>query len=391
MWLTTVMASGILGLGTASAQGGAGALHGTVVDPLGARLEADVTLLRDGQPVEEGRTNATGEFAFDGLEAGRYEVEARADGFAAAMSKAVFVGASSRVRVEIALPIGSLRQFVVVTAAATELPEARVGSPVSVIDSGLLRELGKSDVLEAMRTIPGIQVLQTGQRGGTTNVFVRGGAANFNKVLIDGVPANDIGGAFNFGVLSAAGVDSVEVLRTANSVLHGSDALSGVINLTTPRGRSTQPELTYSIDGGNLGTVRHDLAVGGVVDRFDYFVDVSRFDTDNDLPNNAFQNNTFAGRFGVALGRATDLSLTVRRIDTSLGLPGAVLFNGLINDQSQDADLMVVGVTARSQLNDRWGTTFRFSSSDQSSHFIDPSPTGEPFDPASAPTFSAVL
>ena len=380
VWALVLVAS--IGPRASWALQGGGAISGTVVDPLGARVPAaTVTLLRDGRRMAETSSNVRGEFAFQSLSTGRYQVEVSAPGFEPAMSDLVFVGASAEVVVDITLQIGPLEDHVVVTAAATELPQSRVGSPVTVIDNDTLEALAKPDVLEALRIVPGIQVLQTGQRGGTTNIFVRGGAADFNKVLIDGVPVNDIGGAVDLGSLSIAGIDRVEVLRGANSVLYGSDALSGVINVTTRRGSSVRPELTYSVDGGNLGTVRQELAVGGVIERFDYFVDVSRFDTDNDLSNSEFRNDTFAGRFGFALGTATDLSVTVRRAETDLGLPGAFLFNGIADDSSQSNTLTYVGVTALSQLTDRWRSTFRFASTDRDFHFVNPSPTGEPFDP----------
>ena len=358
-----------------------GSIRGTVVDPLGARVQATVTLLRDGQRVTESSSNARGDFAFDALPGGRYQIEVQAAGFEPGISDPVFVGSSAEVVIEIALQIGPLEQYVVITAAATDLPQSRVGSPVTVIDHDMLVNLAKPDLLEALRTVPGMHVVQAGQRGGRADIFVRGGGSNFNKVLLDGVPANDIGGAFNFGNLAMTAIDRVEVLRSSNSVLYGSDALSGVINITTRRGRSHRPELTYSIDTGNLGTTRQELAVGGVVERFDYFLDVSRFDTDNDLPNNVFRNDTFAGRFGFALGSATDLSVTVRRADTDLGLPGAFLYNGIADDSSQSNTLTTVGVTAQSQLTDRWRSTLRFVSIELSSHFVNPSPTGEPFDP----------
>ena len=242
-------------------------------------------------------------------------------------------------------------------------------------------KLTKADILEALRTVPGTNVLQTGQRGGHTDIFVRGGAPDFNKVLIDGVPANDIGGAFDFGVLSIGGVAGVEVLRTANSVQHGADALSSVISLTTPRGRSSRPELSYAVDVGNLGTIRQNVSVGGVLDRVDYYFDVSRFDTDNDLPNSDFRNDTVAGRIGLALGGGTDLTVTVRHIDAAAGLPGAVRFNGIADDSRRDQRLTFLGVTARSILSDRLRSTVRFASNDQQSEFVNPTPTGEPFDP----------
>ena len=364
-----------------SAQSDDATVRGVVRDQLGARLPAEVALLRNGEAVDTMSTDARGEFAFEGLPADRYQVEARTGGFQTTVSEPAFVGASGSIIIEVTLPIGPLAQNVVVTAAASPQTEAIVGSPVTIIDQELMADLAKADVLEALRNVPGTQVTQIGGRGGTTNFFVRGGEADFNKVLIDGVPANDIGGAFDFGTLSVGGVERIEVLRTANSVIHGTDALSGVIDITTPRGRSPQPELVYSIDGGNLNTFRHELSFGGVVDRFDYYLNVSQFDTDNELPNNAFHNDTLAGRLGYAIGNATDLSVTFRRIGTELGLPGATLFNGLSDDSSQDATLTFVGITAQSQLSDRMTGTLRFASTDQSSHFVNPTPTGEAFDP----------
>ena len=111
------------------------------------------------------------------------------------------------------------------------MPQAQIGAPVTVIDSVTLETLGKPDVLEPLRTVPGAQVVQTGGRGGITSLFVRGGSSNFNKVLVDGVPANDIGGGFDFGDLGTTGVERVEVLRGSNSVLYGSDAMTGVVNI----------------------------------------------------------------------------------------------------------------------------------------------------------------
>src|SRR5439155_731649 len=162
-------------------------------------------------------------------------------------------------------------------------------------------------LVEPLRTVPGAAVVQTGARGGATSLFVRGGASNFAKVLVDGVPANDIGGAFDFADLSTAGVDRVEVLRGSNSVLYGTDALTGVINITTKRGQARIPEAMLSIDGGNLATSHADASLGGAVTRFDYFTEFSHLRTDNSVPNNTYRNNTFASRFGVMLGATTGL------------------------------------------------------------------------------------
>src|SRR4029077_19096107 len=103
------------------------------------------------------------------------------------------------------------------------------------------------------------------------SLFVRGGESNFSKVLIDGIPVNDVGGGFEFANLGSTGVDRVEVLRGPNSVLYGSDALGAVINVTTRRGVSLVPQFELSSEGGNFATLRNDASVAGAIRQFDYF------------------------------------------------------------------------------------------------------------------------
>jgi len=269
----------------------------------------------------------------------------------------------------------------VVSAAATEILQSRTGAPVTVVDAATLDALASRDLAESLRLVPGTQVVQVGQRGGATSVFLRGGNSNFTKVLLDGVPANDIGGGFDFSRLATAGVEQVEVLRQANSVTYGSDALAGVVNITTRRGRSRIPDLEYTLDGGNLATFGNAVSGGGAVQRVDYFSQYEYETTDNDTPNSAFSRGTYAGRFGVALGGGTLLSGTVRRLDTDLGDAGGFRLFGLANDSTSEARQTYLSVTADSQVSPRWQTTLRFGSAEQTSVFTNPTPTGEPFDP----------
>jgi len=342
---------------------------------------ASVTLLRDGEPVSETKTGSDGAYAFPAIASGRYQIRAGAGGFASQTTNPIFVSSSGQAVMPIALRIGPLEQQVVVTASAAEIPVSQIGAPVTRIDRATLEELGKADIVEAIRTVPGVQVLQTGQRGQTASLFVRGGNANFNKVLIDGIPANDLGGLFDIAEVQTTGVESVEILRSANSVIHGSDAMAGVVSITTRRGTSATPEGTYSIDGGNLGTFRQAASLGGAFSRFDYFADVSRFDTDNNVPNNTYHNTTMAGRFGAFVGRATNLSLTMRRTGTALGLPNAFNYFGIADDSNQRNTLSFGALTANSQWTDRLQTVARVSVNERHYRYRNPAPTGEAYDP----------
>ena len=375
LWL--VCASGI-GLAAQSQ----GALVGTIVDPLGAVVPgASVTLLREGDAAGEGVSGGDGSFSFTGLTPGRYQIVATRSGFDPGTSEPMFVGAGSRVTLAVALAIGPFQQDVVVTASAAEVRQSQTGAPVTVIDSGTIETLGKLDVAEVLRLVPGSQIVQTGQRGGQTAMFLRGGNANFTKVLLDGVPANDIGGGFDFAQIASAGVDRIEVLRQTNSVIYGSDALTGVVSITTRRGRSRVPLTEYAIDGGNLGTVHNTISFGGAIQRFDYFSQYAYSTTDNSTPNSGFHNGTYAGRFGVVLGDRTNLSGTIRRLDTEFGSANGFDLFLIADDAVATAEQTYVSVSADSQLTDRWQTTVRFGATDQTRGFMNPSPTGEAFDP----------
>ena len=369
----------VAGAGPAVAGADRGSITGTVVDPLGAAITgAAVVLVHDGDQVSHAATDERGVFLFADVPPGRYQIRVVAPGFETRTTEASFIAAGAHAAVDVLLSIGPLQQEVVVTASASALPQSQLGAAVTVVDRVTLQGLAKADVLEAVRLVPGVQVVQTGQRGGTTSVFVRGGNANFNKVLIDGVPADDIGGAFDFATLATTGVDRVEILRDPNSVLYGTDALSSVISISTRRGTTRIPELGFALDGGTFGTSRQTMSLGGASGRFDYFSEFAHFGTQNDVPNSAYHNDTLAGRIGWAVNSSTAISATVRSTTTDQGVPNAYDYYGIADDSSQTNRNTYVGFLAQSQTTDRWRNTLRLVSSDLNYHFVNPSPTGQP-------------
>ena len=215
-------------------------LRGKVTDPLGQPVaNAKVVVRQDANEIVHADSTGDGTFELSVPNPGRYDVEVEAQGFAAQTVSSVFVAAGKTSEIPtVALSIGPLSQSVVVSATGTAIPVTQVGASISVIDSEQIQSLNKLDVLENLRLVPGAQIVQTGQRGGTTSLFVRGGNSDFNKVLVDGIPVNQIGGAFDFAELSNNGVGNLEILRGSNSVLYGSDALSSVVNVTSPRGET---------------------------------------------------------------------------------------------------------------------------------------------------------
>ena len=99
-------------------------------------------------------------------------------------------------------------------------------------------------IVDALRqSVPESPSSRPVNAGGVTSLFVRGGNSTANKVLIDGITANDVGGIFDFGTVSSTGLTGLELYRGPNSALYGTDAGASVVNLETPRGSSLRPVL----------------------------------------------------------------------------------------------------------------------------------------------------
>src|SRR5216117_1865001 len=167
-----------------------------------------------------------------------------------------------------------------VVVTATRFPRSAAGVPaaVTVLRGVELRAQGIHTVFEALRDFPGATVVQTGSFGGQTSLFLRGGQSNYVKVLVDGVPVNQPGGSFDFANLTTENVDRIEVVRGPASVLYGSDAVTGVVQIFTRRGRGG-PRATASVRAGTYGTADLEAGLLGGTGPASYSVDVAQVTT----------------------------------------------------------------------------------------------------------------
>ncbi|GAA3763163.1 TonB-dependent receptor [Terriglobus aquaticus] len=321
----------------------AATIRGTLRDPLGRGVPGTVALMQEGQEVTSASTDPDGTYVLSAKgRSGRFSVRATAAGFAMQSSAPLFASSEGAVEQNIFLRIQPRREDVTVTATGLPTPLEQTSVAVTLIPrEELATRFGISDEL---RLQPGVSVVQSGGYGGITSLFVRGGDSTANLVMIDGVPANDVGGRFDFSNVSSTAVSGLESQRGPNSVLYGTDALAGTIRFDTPRG-SSRPVFTYSGDAGNFHTWRNEAEISGAHRRLDGYAGVSRFDSSNALPGDRFHLTTVAANVGVQL--ATDLSLrgTVRSGVSATGVPGAWDFYGLASQAKQaDQDLYLSGV-----------------------------------------------
>ena len=201
---------------------------------------------------------------------------------------------------------------VVVTATRTPTPQNAVPASVSVLDGTDLERRGIRTVSEALRDVAGLDVVQGGAYGGVTSLFVRGGESDYVKVLIDGVPVNDPGGAVDLADLTTDNVERIEIVRGPVSVLYGSDAVSGVVQVFTRRGAGAiRGEV--SLRAGSYTAVDVLGGVSGGTDAVAYAVTAARSRADGvyDL-NSAYANTVWSGMLSATPDGRTDGKLVVR-------------------------------------------------------------------------------
>ena len=123
---------------------------------------------------------------------------------------------------------------IVVTASGFEQPRSETGQAIDIVDRERLDQLQSATISDALQSVPGVTVAARGGLGSQTSAFLRGGNSSQTLVLIDGVRINDLtspNGAFDFGTLMTGNIDQVEVLRGPNSIIWGSQAIGGVVNI----------------------------------------------------------------------------------------------------------------------------------------------------------------
>lgn len=333
--------------------------HGTVHDPLGALVTgASVDLLENGRVIAHAVTGGDGTFQLPLQGAGRFSVRIAAPSFETTTSPATFSTGTAKTELDVTLATATMTQQVTVTATGTPMPEAQTGAAVTVLSAEDFRFM--PEVQDPLRLVPGLQLTQTGQTGGTTGLSIRGGSTDANKVLIDGVPANAIGGGVEFANFATVGFQSIEVLREPNSALYGSDALAGVVSLTSTRGTTPLPLFTYAGSAGNFGTYRNEVTASTAYRQFDLYSAFARLDTRNNLPNAQFHNATYAGNFGWAPNAANDLRFTVRHLAVSGGQPNAFALYGIADDAQQKEQDDFYNAVWNSQTTPKWHNQIRY-------------------------------
>jgi len=338
-------------------------ITGTVTDPSDAAVpEASVSAepLNAGQPAAT-QTGPEGRFSLT-LAPGHYRVSIERNAFVTVEQEFTLAAGETRTW-DVRLELDKVSSSVIVTAQAEPELAGSVAAPVDVITREQIDERQELFLTPLLASVPGISFSQLGPEGGVTSFFLDGGNSNYTKVLVDGAPVNEPGGAIDLSNFSADSVDKIEIVHGASSALYGSDAMDGVIQIFTHRGNTTTPQLVLEGDGGTFDTGHGSGQLSGLLGAFDYSLGAGYFSSGGEGPGDSFRDNTLSGNFGWKFSDTDSLRLALRNAASDAGQPGQTLLASVpfAVDPGQHSDLhdfssdlawnFATGVHWQNQLN----------------------------------------
>jgi vitamin B12 transporter len=241
---------------------------------------------------------------------------------------------------------------IIVSATGTTSTLDKIGgNSATVITSEDIEAKKQVFVGEILKGVPGLDIVSTGGPGTTTSAFIRGADPKNTLVMIDGIMVNDPSSPTreaDIGSLNLDNIERVEVVRGALSVLYGTNATAGVINIITKKG-SDKPSVFGSLEGGSYNTWKASAGASGALQKFNFSATLSGMTSDgfsiannendrilhdgNTSEEDGYENGTFSGKFGVDISPDFDINAIVRYSSSETDIDDYYFTGGFAQDQ----------------------------------------------------------
>ncbi len=275
---------------------------------------------------------------------------------------------------------------VVVTATRIETPVEQLGASVSVVTGEEFTSRHYETVEDAVRSVPGLEVRRSGSLGKVTSLTLRGANANQVQVLVDGARVKSPTlGQVDLADIAPDLIERIEIIRGPQSAIYGADAIGGVVNIITKKGRGPFSGFVQQ-EAGNHDTLATRAGVSGSYRIFDYAVSASHLETNGQFRNDGMDQNSVSARFGVSFPFNSSLSFILRysRTDTDLPVRGVFPSQPIVPvldvNAAQQSETLVTSLAAHARPLAWWESDVRLSRYGNSLGFQNPADPGFPFD-----------
>jgi vitamin B12 transporter len=279
--------------------------------------------------------------------------------FAVLVLSAAFVRAEETPSTNSAAVVTNRMPAVLVTSTRIASSTAETPTTVTVIDGGEMTQQQAVRVEEVLRQVPGLEVVQTGQPGSQSTVFIRGSERDQTLVLVDGIPVNSgFDNSFDFAHLSAANIERIEVLRGPQSALYGSEAIGGVINIITKRGEG-KPTGSAMVEAGSHDSFHTREQFSGSFGPLSLAVGGGYYRTDNERPNSFYRRSDVSARASWQALERLNISFLSSYLNSKNGVPDSRFVNDP-NDYQRD-EQSLFALTLNGQPIEKWDSTLKLS------------------------------
>jgi vitamin B12 transporter len=282
---------------------------------------------------------------------------------------------------------------VVVTATPVATPAEQMGASVTVVAGDDFQTYRYPSVDEALRNVPGVQIRRSGSYGKTSSISIRGANANQVQVLVDGVRVKSPTlGQVDLSDISPDLIEKIEIIRGPQSTIYGADAIGGVVNIITRRGKGGPVQVSVQQEAGNYDTWVSRATVDGAWKFLRYALSGSYFESNGQFQNDDTEEKAISGRVGATLPWDSTLDFIFRWNKNDVGVPvkgvfpGPQPFNPIINPNARSqSESTLFSLEGKSRPVSWWETRGRLSRYENSAGFQDPVDQAGDF-----PTFSQV-
>ena len=277
----------------------------------------------------------------------------------------------------------------IVTPTRMPQPQDKTIADTTVLTAQDIQKSGASDVPTLLRSLAGVEVVQQGGLGNVSSTFMRGTNSNQVLVLIDGVRINSATtGTTALEHIMLDSIERIEVVRGNVSSLYGSEAIGGVIQLFTKRGRGA-PAFNASAGIGSHGTQRLAAGFSGEVNGNSFSVNAGKVKTDgvssinpllvpNNLNgvgtppnganpnNNGYDNNTVDAQIKHAFNAEHSLSASLFSTRGNSSFDNAYGSPTDLNNTVENIDKL--SLSSDDQINEMWHSSVRLAQGSDDNH-----------------------
>ncbi len=251
-----------------------------------------------------------------------------------------------------------------VSATRRPIPIEKATRSVTVITREEIERSGKVYLLDLLRGVTGLTVVQLGPVGREAHVFIRGMNKESTMVMMDNVQiTNSNQSLAALQNITTADIERIEIIRGPQSVLYGADAASGVINIITKADHRKGLHGNGKFQYGTYDSFYEEGELSAGYDKASFSGAVGRLDSDGLAQNDDYENTTYRGHAKYQVTDNSDLDVVFHHYNSIVGIDDGLISGAFRTDPNRNtrSNQQVVNTKYTVSLFDWWQQHVQYS------------------------------